>query len=176
MNDNEAFKITQAIFENNRAVFKITALQLVIRMRNMETNFGIIPMPKFDAAQQSFYHYVHPIASAVSIPVTNTDITRTGIILEALAAESHYTVRSAYYDISIEGKFLRDEESIEMLDIILATRVFDLAKAFNWNNLGGILEDMYRPRNRDFVSRFEGQRERFESAIGRTVEYFENLE
>jgi ABC-type glycerol-3-phosphate transport system substrate-binding protein len=174
--DQEAFKITQGMFENNQAVFKVTALQLVIRMRHMETNFGIIPMPKFDAAQQSYYHYVHPIASALSVPMTNTDITRTGIILEALAAESYYTVRPAYYDISIEGKFLRDEESIEMLDIILATRVFDLAKAFIWNGLGSILDDMYRPKHRDFVSRYERLTERFSNAINRTIELFETLD
>ena len=166
--------VTQRIFEEDRAVFKITALQLVIRMRNMETNFGIIPMPKFDANQQSYYHYVHPIASALSIPVTAADLSRTGIILEALAAESLYTVRPAYYDISIEGKFLRDEESVEMLDIILATRVFDLGKAFNWSNVGMILEDMYRPKQRDFISRYERQKDRIEIAISRTIEELEN--
>ena len=172
----EVHTVTQRIFEEDRAVFKITALQLVIRMRNMETNFGIIPMPRFDASQQNYYHYVHPIASALSVPVTNSNPERTGIILEALAAESRYTVREAYYDVSIEGKFLRDEESIEMLDMILATRVFDLGKAFNWNNVGMILEDMYRPKQRDFVSLYERQKARIESAINRTTEAFENLD
>jgi len=172
----EPFKVTQAMFENNQAVFKITALQLVIRMRNMETNFGIIPMPKFDGAQKGYYHYVHPIASALSVPVTNKNLERTGIILEALAAESYYTVRPAYYEISINGKFLRDEESIEMLDIILETRVFDLAKAFNWSNLGMILEDMYRPKKRDFVSNYESKKDKIETAIAKTIESFGDIE
>jgi hypothetical protein len=63
-----------------------------------------------------------------------------------------------------------------MLDIILDTRVFDLGKAFNWGNIGMILEDMYVPKNRDFVSRYERQEERTITALERTVEAFENLD
>ena len=172
INEPEPFKITQAMFENNQAVFKITALQLVIRMRNMETNFGIIPMPKFDETQKDYGHYVHPTASALSVPVTNSDTARTGIILEALAAESYYTVRPAYYEVSINGKFLRDDESIEMLDIILDSRVYELAMSFGWSGLGGILEDLYRPKNRDFVSTYEKKQDVYTKAIEKTIGEF----
>ena len=175
LSDSEPFKITQKMFENNQAVFKITALQLVIRMRNMETNFGLIPMPKFEETQKEYAHYVHPIASALSVPVTNPNMDRTGILLEALAAESYYTVRPAYYEISINGKFLRDEESIEMLDIILDTKVFDLAKCFGWNSLGSVLEDMYRPKKRDFVSTYEKKFNSYEKAIAKTIESFKEV-
>jgi len=174
LSDAEPYKITQGMFENNQAVFKITALQLVIRMRNMETNFGIIPMTKFEEAQKDYGHYVHPTASALSIPTTNNNLERTGIILEALAAESYYTVRPAYYEVSINSKFLRDEESIEMLDIILASRVFDLAKCFNWGGLGMVLEDMYRPKNRNFVSTYEKKMNSYEKAMNKTIESFMN--
>ena len=39
-------------------------------------------------------------------------------MLEAMAAKSKYTLQKAYYDICLEGKFMRDEESSAMLDII----------------------------------------------------------
>ena len=175
LSDAEPFKITQKMFENDQAVFKITALQLVIRMRNMETNFGIIPMPKFEESQKDYAHYVHPTASALSIPITNKNLERTGIILEALAGESYYTVRPAYYEISINGKFLRDEESIEMLDIILDSRVYELAMMFGWSGLGGVLEDMYRPKKRDFVSTYEKKKAAYEKAINKTIESFAGL-
>ena len=172
INEPEPFKITQAMFENNQAVFKITALQLVIRMRNMETNFGIIPMPKYELSQKDYAHYVHPTASALSIPATSQNLERTGIILEALAAESYYTVRPAYYEISINGKFLRDEESIEMLDIILDSRVYELAGMYGWGGLGSVLEDMYRPKKRDFVSTYEKKKDSYKKAIDKTTESF----
>ena len=172
LSDPEPFKITQAMFENNQAVFKITALQLVIRMRNMETNFGIIPMTKYELSQKDYAHYVHPTASALSVPTTNSNLERTGIILEALAAESYYTVRPAYYEISINGKFLRDEESIEMLDIILDSRVYELAGMYGWGGLGSVLEEMYRPKKRDFVSTYEKKKDSYKKAIDKTIESF----
>ena len=168
----DSWKITQEVFEDDRALLYVTALQIVIRMRNMATDFGIIPMPKYELSQKDYAHYVHPTASALSIPATNSNLERTGIILEALAAESYYTVRPAYYEISINGKFLRDEESIEMLDIILDSRVYELAGMYGWGGLGSVLEDMYRPKKRDFVSTYERKKDSYKKAIDKTVESF----
>ncbi|GHU36943.1 hypothetical protein FACS1894105_08160 [Clostridia bacterium] len=168
--------VTQKMFENNQAVFKITALQLVIRMREMETSFGIIPMPKYDSAQQEYGHYVHPTASAISIPTSNNNLERTGIILEALTAESRYTLRPAYYEKAISNKYLRDDESIEMLDIIIASRAFDLSTMFGWNGLGSVLEDMYRSKRRDFTSAYERQSDAYKTAIDKTISTLTALE
>ena len=170
LSENEPFKVTQAMFEANRALFKCTALQLVIRMRTMETEFGIIPMPKFNAAQENYGHYVHPTASAVSIPITATDLARTGLVLEALAAESLYTVRPAYYEISMEGKFFRDNESTEMLDIILSSRVFELASMYSTSGLGGLHESFVRSRSREFVSTFAKNEAAYQKAIDKIIE------
>jgi Bacterial extracellular solute-binding protein. len=170
LSEAEPFKVTQAMFEANRALFKCTALQLVIRMRTMETEFGIIPMPKFNAAQENYGHYVHPTASAISIPVTATDLARTGMILEALAAESLYTVRPAYYEISMKGKFFRDNESEEMLDIILSSRVFELATMYSTSGLGGLHESFVRSRSREFVSTYTKNEGAYQKAIDKIIE------
>ena len=169
LSENEPFKVTQAMFEANRAVFKCTALQLVIRMRTMETEFGIIPMPKFNESQELYGHYVHPTASAISIPITAADLARTGMILEALAAESAYTVRPAYYEISMEGKFFRDNESTEMLDIILSSRVFELASMYSTSGLGGLHESFVRSRSREFVSAFAKNEAAYQTAIDKII-------
>ena len=44
----------------------------------------------------------------------------------------------AYYDITITGKGLRDEESAEMLDIILKSTVYDLRVCMTGNIASGI--------------------------------------
>ena len=49
------------------------------------------------------------------------------MILEALASGSSQYVFPAYYDKVLKYSILRDKESIEMLEIIRAHRVFDLA-------------------------------------------------
>ena len=141
--------------------------------REMELNFGILPNPKFDESQEEYHNAVHAWATtAVSIPVTSPDAERTGIILEALTAESFYTLRPAYFDISLQSQLLRDEESGEMLELIFATRVYDLAHVFNWGGIFDIFGSLAGSGSADFVSAYERILPRVEAAMQRTLESF----
>jgi len=87
-------------------------------LRDMEEDFGVVPLPKLNEAQDRYYSYAGPSMSTMAIPVTASDPTRTGTILEHLAAESYGTLRTAYFETTMKSKFMRDEESVEMLDIL----------------------------------------------------------
>ena len=87
-------------------------------LRDMPEDFGVVPMPKLNEAQKEYYSYAGPSMSTMAIPVTATDPTRTGTILEHLSAESYGTLRTAYLETTMKDKFMRDEQSVEMLDII----------------------------------------------------------
>ena len=83
------------------------------------------------------------------------DPERTGMVLESLAYESMKRVTPAYYDKTLIGKYFRDDESVEMLDIILKTRVFDLG----WYYQLGLYNDeilymVYAEKN-NWASRYE---------------------
>ena len=57
---------------------------------------------------------------------------RTGVILDALTYESYENILPIFYDVTLSQKGLRNEESIEMLQIIRDTRFFDLGDAYGW--------------------------------------------
>lgn len=57
-------------------------------------------------------------ASSLGIPTTTPNIEQTCVILENLAAYSYKLVRYEYYDVVVQGRTVRDNDSIEMLDII----------------------------------------------------------
>ena len=63
------------------------------------------------------------------------------LVIEALASMSK-EVYTAYYDVSLKGNAARDEESLEMLEIIFDTRVLDLGRTM-WQEL--FVEKMARP-------------------------------
>ena len=74
----------------------------------------------------------------------------TGVMLEALSMESYRTLNPAVYEISMSGKYLRDEESYEMYQIIQNSGVYD----FNWNYGAGncfafMMRDMVRRKSAD---------------------------
>ena len=118
------------VLSEGRGLWLYAGMDRVTTLRTYDFNFGILPNPKFDESQSEYYNHVHAwCTTAISIPVT-ADPERTGIILEALTAESYYTLRPAYYDVSLHTKFLRDDESGEMLDLIFSTRCYDLGHVY----------------------------------------------
>ncbi len=128
------------IFQSDRALFNICWLNRASLFRDMETDFGILPLPKYDESQENYASFVHMYcANCIAIPKTGKDFARTGVIIEALSAESMYTLKPAYYEKTLKYKSSRDYESTEMLDIIFATRIYDLGYMFNW---GGIYSNV----------------------------------
>lgn len=133
---SNAYTEVHPFFQSGRILFHLAQLSEVTLYRSMEIDFGIIPLPKYDEAQDRYYSPVTAYGSnCISIPVTASDLNRTATIIEALSCESMYTVTPAYYDVTLESKMLRDEESVEMLDIILNTTMFELGYIWTW---GGI--------------------------------------
>nr|MBQ4319319.1 hypothetical protein [Clostridia bacterium] len=124
----------------------------ISKFRDMDTDFGILPYPKWDESQDVYYGRIEGCEMPV-IPVTNTEFERTGAILEALASESLDGVIAAYYDQAITGKYTRDEESAEMLDIITGNRIYDIGDTVLCSQLtDGIFRTAFEANDRDIVS------------------------
>jgi hypothetical protein len=123
----------QKVFSDGRAMFLYCSMLMITEFRTSDTDFGVLPAMKYDETQESYrntYSYIN--FTAYSVLVTAADPARTGSILEAMAAVSLYKLTPAYYDVSLKGKFLRDTESEGMLDLILATRSYDLGSSLGW--------------------------------------------
>ncbi|MBQ9921027.1 MAG: extracellular solute-binding protein [Clostridia bacterium] len=163
----------QEIFEQGRGLFMGEVLQLAERLREMDTDFGLIPYPKFDKDQENYYSVVHPTTCVVSVPLTISDEERTGIILEALCAESKYTLRKAYYDTSLTTKFLRyDDGSSEMLDLIFNNRVYDLGIINDWGGYYSGFVALFTSGSTDFASMYAKNESRAIKAIDQVVERY----
>ena len=87
-------------------------------MRESDTEFGILPLPKYDESQTGYYTTSRDGRSMFVIPVDVKDADFAGLITEALAVASNKYVVPAYYDVTLKTKTARDDESSEMLDII----------------------------------------------------------
>ncbi len=132
---NEGYHLlTTKMFEENRGLFWITNLQMVIRLREMETDFGIAPCPKYDESQTNYSNVVWFVGSYSTIPISAKSVDDSGFILEALSAKSREVLRPAYYETALSLKYLRDEESIEMLDLVIDNRAYELEQAFSFGS------------------------------------------
>ena len=136
--------------------------------RDMDDAFGIIPLPKHSEEQEE---YISPLtaygSNCISIPITASDVDRTATIIEALSCESMYTLTPAYFENTLKGRILRDEESTVMLDYILANPVFELAYMWNWGGVYGQLTRATTANNSNVASMLKS----LEKTAAKAVEY-----
>jgi len=160
-------------FTESRALFTGECLSNAAKMRNSETDFGVVPWPKYNEQQDNYYHIAIPSATKViTVPVTQLETEMVGIILEAMAAESVNTLTPTYYDIALGQKYMRDEESIEMLDIILNSRYFDLAYAYEWANFVVDLRTIISTNSGTFASLLASSLDKLESEMNATTDKY----
>ena len=125
----------QVKFENDNVLFRFGMIKDVIYYRSMETNYGILPIPKYDEEQANYSSLVwmhHD--SVLGIPSVTAKSVMAQTIVEALSAESYYTVYRDFYDTVILGRSARDQQSKEMLQVIFDTRSFD--PGILWDDTG----------------------------------------
>jgi hypothetical protein len=146
----------RTLLAENRALFFTETLLCVRALRDMADDFGVVPMPKYDEEQEKYISLVHHwAASLTSVPANCPDAEAAGIILEEMAYQSRQMVLPVYFDIAINGKYLRDEESVKMIDYIMENRVIDLGLANDYGNLDGRILDAVYKGNLAFASIYE---------------------
>jgi ABC-type glycerol-3-phosphate transport system substrate-binding protein len=114
----------------DQTIFVTWMLSGIDLLRDMESDFGILPMPKLDTAQEKYAEYVHDASTSFSIPVTEQDPAMVAAFLEAMSAESFRTVTPAYFETALKAKYSRDSETSQMLDIIVDGIYLDLSYIF----------------------------------------------
>ena len=158
-------------FKEDRALFFCTGLNRVPMLRDMNSDFGIIPLPKYNEDQEN-YNCIVSVYSAnmLSVPVTNSDAERTGIIVEALSAASVDTLTPAYYDVTLKGKSTRDEESAAMLDLIFASRAYDIGNVYEWGGLFGAIWNLTYTNDLNLTSALEKKYSATEKEMQKTLD------
>jgi ABC-type glycerol-3-phosphate transport system substrate-binding protein len=114
------------LFVSGGCLFRIDMVKDVMDLRNMESDYGVLPVPKYDEAQEDYASLVwmhHDSVLGIPLSVQNVDIVST--VLEHMSYIAYYDVYPIFYDTIILGKSARDQQSKEMLEKIFATRSFD---------------------------------------------------
>lgn len=121
-----SFKMVSTMTENplndmfvaGRALFYPDMLDYAVIFRGLETDFGILPYPKWEETQELYRSQSWNGYNVMVVPKDAKNLEKTGVLIEALNAASLKSVVPTYFDTALKVKFTRDEESAEMLDII----------------------------------------------------------
>ncbi len=161
------------MFMNDQVLFYGEVLSYIINIRAMETPFGVLPIPKYDENQENYYTFCEGNASTVCIPMVINDIESVSSVLEAMAIQSFITVTPAYYDIALQRKYTRDDDSAEMLDIALAHRIYDIGKLYTSIGLSEIINTLGKKGSTDFGSAYAKVEVSSQKALDKIISSFE---
>ena len=165
------FEEQWACFMEGCGLFIYGAMGLISDFRESDTDFGILPSPKLDAAQENYCNTFSCYnMTAYAIPATASDVSRIGTVLESMAQISQHLLTPAYIDVSLKGKFIRDSESEDMIELILATRSYDLGSIFQWGTSFSIFGNATKSRVGTFASQVEKCEKSLNSAIQKYVD------
>ena len=159
------------MFRNNRAMMTVAQIKTSSRYRDMENSFGILPMPKYDEAQADYSCYISSTQLLMGLPVTSQKAEQTAVLLDAMAYESYRDVLPVYYEVKVSQKGLRNEASIEMLDIIRESRYTNFGEVFGWTNqMQSAIYTKLSKGSSDIASDIASYTKKIETAIEKTME------
>lgn len=100
-------------------------------LREYENDYGVLPIPKYDAEQKDYATVTDAGCSILSVLTTATQLDMIGAVTECLSAESYRSVLPTYYDVTLGSKVARSPEDAEMIDYVLQTRQIDFAYMYD---------------------------------------------
>ena len=163
----------EKMFLADQGLFCCMELHHVEGLREMDHDFGILPLPLFDESQDAYHVMVNfGPAAACLIPVTNLELSRTAWVLDALGAEGKNTLTPAYYESYLKGKTTRDEESRTSLEIIFNSVLYDVGACFDWGDITHLPRELLDSESRDIASAYQKKEKIVKKAMERTLKSF----
>ncbi len=117
------------VFCNSRALFLTAEIKSTLEERDMEDEYGLVPLPKLDETQAEYKSVMGSSTALLTVPTVQRDVHRTGLVLDALSFESGNVMDTFYYTV-VGQKGLRNKDSEEMLDIVRAGWTLEFGQFF----------------------------------------------
>ena len=167
------------IFMQDRALFGYEVISYLRTLSGkMENGYGVVPVPMFDQSQNRYYAHSNPIGTTLSIPTSTAqvDMDRFANTLEMYSVLSEKLVRPAYYEVTLMTRNIQDLDSAEMLDIILTSRVYDMAAYFADLGLSGVFETAVMGTSDNFSSQYASASRVFNKKVKNMLKKLQNME
>lgn len=156
-----------AIFYEGRALFRPSVFSATTKLRSLsQIEFGVLPTPLIDETQTKYNSYCTTGATAgIAIPICAQDPEYSAYIIEACSAWAKNYLTTAYYEVNLRYRDLRDDESEEMLDIIFDNIVYDVGQCYDFGGYSSMMSQLAQSRSSDVASAIESRKNEAEAKI-----------
>ena len=170
----DTFESICEMFLNEQVMITTFALIDIKAFRNAEGfDFGILPYPLYNSNQEEYRCLVSTaLVPCITIPSNCVEPEDVAAAVEAMAFYSVDTLTREYYEKTLKGRDLVDEDSEEMLDIIFSSRVYDLGFIYNFGGVGNLIQEMNNASSSDFASYYERIESKVKAELEETIDKF----
>ena len=144
---NDKWDYARSLFCQDLYLFHYEGTNIIHQFADMESEFGVVPFPKYDSNQESYYSMYPVNCAMVAIPNVNENLERTANIVEDLNFYSNVILKPAWYEQLLQRRYVRDDESEKSLDIILAGRIYDVGMMYDFGGIRTMLSADVRTSN-----------------------------
>lgn len=159
-------------FIEDEILFVNNWLCVALELREMESDFGLLPPPKFDVEQEKYMVYNSSswtTYAGVPKTVKEENLNFIGDVMNALGYYGHEHIYTALIDTAITYKSLRDEGNREMMELIYANRVFDLADIYDFGGITSMMNSFVSGNSTNFASLYKSYSKIIEKQIQQTA-------
>ncbi len=157
------------MFKQGQALFIVGGPSRLTTMGDMEDDYGIVPYPKWSEDQEIYYSAID--GGNIYLPLScATDLERVCVIKEALAVGSLNYYYPAYYEDAVQNRYVRDTESIRMLEIITNGIYMDLGTSIWWDIIRAPWQTCIEQNKTDFASAVAKNESKGQKAIDDLLE------
>ena len=161
----------QTAVQNGTTLFAGEVLDVLRRMAGAEDlRVGVLPQPLYQEGQESYHCYVNNQASILVAPTSYSDMAVLADFLTLFAYHSQMIVRKAFIN-TYKYTYASDEDSAEMVDIILDSRVYDVGYINTFaTKMDGYVSTMISSQKNQYNSAAT----KFSTQISADIEEFRN--
>ncbi|MBQ9995687.1 MAG: extracellular solute-binding protein [Clostridia bacterium] len=136
------YDLGRTAFSDGRSLFYSRLLGDFKQLREVEDAYGVVCFPRYDYANEDTSYFVqNPTTLFLPIVVGDdnrdgdSDYNEIGIFLQAVGAYTYDVTLDEYIENAVIGKGMRDQNSADMVRIMMQNRNFDLTQAFSFPNM-----------------------------------------
>ena len=170
------YPMAEDMFRNDQSLFYWVLTHDIQKFRDMESDFGILPVPAMDPVSSGYACNVNSWHAHLMGILTTADPDQAAYVVELMAAKSHWTVQKEYYDVCLTRKYSRDEDSREMLDLIFGNRVYDVGAYYQIGGFTSQINSLTMTDDTNVASMYASGKRKAERDIASIIEDYEKID
>ena len=160
------------MFKRELAIFIMQCANIAAySLRDFEPDYGILPLPKYDEAQDGYYTTSQDAYNLLSIPKTCMNFEAVGATLDYLSCLSQEIVYPAYFENNFQKQYMRSESDSVMFDFIREGLEFNFGIVYSncVSNAGWFFRDCVT-NNQPMASAYKTKQKVYEKSLSKFID------